>query len=183
MMRDARILAWILADPARVDQLSASQKAGVRRIADAEGLLPELEAVLDARPLPKLDMPDAVEGMVCDEAVALLGQGSLEGGLRRLWHIHQLLSLGAKRPAFWQDLVALSQQRRATRYVSRALRLSYHLFETPVDPYLAWQGQKTDIFFVGRLLARDGQGKEGAYWLRWAFRARAWWISQRRQAR
>jgi hypothetical protein len=54
--------------------------------------------------------------------------------------------------------------------------LTHHIFETPVDSYLAWQGRRGDLFYTGRLLARNGWGQDTAKLLRFAFYLRSHWI-------
>lgn len=177
-MRDARLLVWLLAEPSRADHLRPAQIVALERIAAAEGLSDALQACLNGTP-PALVPPDDLVSAVCDRAFALLGQGALAGGLQQLWQIHLRISQGAAHPNFWTALLGQARERHITAYVSRALRLCYHLFETPVDPFLAWQGQRSDIFFVGRLLARNGAGQESARALRWAFGLRARWLKWR----
>lgn len=176
-MRDARILAWLLADPARVAQLRPDQLEAVHLIGAAEGLADALEARLAGT--ARVDLPGECAAMLCSAAQNLLGQGDLEAGLAQLWHIHLVICQGPQQPDFWANVRDHARTLRITRHVSRALRLSHHLFETPVDPYLAWQGQRTDIFFMGRLLARNGRGVETAKLLRLAFRLRARWLARR----
>ena len=88
--------------------------------------------------------------------------------------------------AFWTELKAIAAERRQSinelvesvdngraGNLSRALRLSHHLFETPVDPWLAWEPRRGDIFYLGRILARNARGEESRRILRFAFRVRA----------
>ena len=179
MMRDARILAWVLADPTRMAQLSSVQREGISRIAEAEGMAEDLAQALAGPAQPFAPPTAALEAEICRAAVALLEKGALEQGLQRLWQINFMVQQGKARPDFWDRLAQESRAQRATPAVSRALRLCRHLFETEVDPFLAWQGQRSDIFFVGRLLARNGAGRETAGWLRLAFRLRARWTAWR----
>ena len=171
-MRDARILTWLLADPKREAALRADQLAAVRRIAAAEGLAEIVEAQLAGMALPRIEDHPAIA--LCAASARLL-TGDLDGGLRQLWQIHALILQGQSQPDFWSDVQECASAQSVTAHVSRVLRLSHHLFETPVDAYLAWQGQRSDIFFIGRLLARNGKGEETARILRWAFKKRARW--------
>lgn len=181
-MRDARLLVWLLADPSRAVHVRPNQIVALKQIAAAEDLTDALAACLNGA-RPAVVAPDDLVSAVCNQAAALLGRGALEGGLKQIWQINQLLVLGALQPDFWSALLIEARQRHVVRPVSRALRLCYHLFETPVDPVLAWQGQRSDIFFMGRLLARNGAGQESARVLRWAFGLRARWLNWRaRQA-
>ncbi len=180
-MRDARILAWLLADPSRVAQLRPDQMVCVRQIAAVEGL----EAVLAAQ-LAGCDADLATDDAVadlCRTAAALFGAGDLDRGLFHLWQIHSLIVQGQPQAGFWPAVQAEARRQAVTAYVSRALRLCHHLFETPVDAYLAWQGQRGDIFFLGRLLARNGRGEETARVLRAAFKCRARWLEHLAGAR
>ena len=193
-MRDARLLAWGLAQPEKSGALLPSQWRAVLAMAQSEGLLSALAERLEGR-----DCPDeiasaltAVErertarlsiAQICSEAERLFVVLDLDGGLKTLWQIDRAVQQSSEDANFWQDLLQQSRERGVTLAVSRAMRLCHHLFQTPVDPYLAWQGRRNDIFFVGRLLARDGQGKERARALRLAFKILRSWRQRRRSAR
>lgn len=116
------------------------------------------------------------EDMVIHAVLHLFADGDLSGGLRNLWDIDRMLREFSERDGFWGRLLARSRHHKVTRYVSRALRLSHHIFETPVDGYLAWQGRRGDLFYTGRLLARNGWGQDTAKLLRFAFYVRSHWI-------
>lgn len=194
-MRDARLLVWVLAEPTRAAQLSAAQWQAIARIASAEGLAtvlcarvsaadvpPDVQAVLETRKAcPEAPLPTicAAPDDICRAISALLASDLGTFGLLRLWHIDASLRQGAAAPDFWAQLVAAARAQGVTAQVSRALRLCHHLFETPVDRYLAWQGQRSDVLYTGILLARNGQGKATAAWLRRAFRLRARWRRRR----
>ena len=193
-MRDARLLAWVLAQPEKSSALLPSQWRAVLAMAQSEGLLSALAERLEGH-----DCPDeiasaltAVErertarlsiAQICSEAERLFVVLDLDGGLKTLWQIDRAVQQSSEDANFWQDLLQQSRERGVTLAVSRAMRLCHHLFQTPVDPYLAWQGRRNDIFFVGRLLARDGQGKERARALRLAFKILRSWRQRRRSAR
>jgi hypothetical protein len=179
MMRDARILVWVLADPMRASQISEAQWEGITRIAEAEGLSDAVEACRTGETLADRPLGGELSRQICVRAALLLGAGALENGLREIWTINQMLRSGAQEDGFWSALLETSRSSGVTHHVSRALRLCYHLFETSVDPFLAWQGQRSDVFYVGRLLARNGRGEPTARWLRLAFRLRAKWLSWR----
>ena len=51
-----------------------------------------------------------------------------------------------------------------------------HLFDTPVDPHFAWDGRQGEVFYLGRLLARDEWGPGSRKLLRFAFYVRSHWI-------
>lgn len=116
------------------------------------------------------------EDMVIHAVAHLLADGDLSGGLRNLWDIDRMLCEFAETEGFWTRLLERSRKHGLTLHVSRALRLCHHIFETPVDRYLAWQGRRGDIFYVARLLARNGWGQETARLLRQAFYLRSHWI-------
>jgi hypothetical protein len=82
----------------------------------------------------------------------------------------------AAEDGFWQRLRESGLRHGLMTHVSRALRLSHHLYETPVDPWLAWKGRRGDIFYLGRILARNGWGQETRKLLRLAFYVRSHWI-------
>lgn len=114
----------------------------------------------------------APESMVMDAVEALLGSGDPKG-LAGLWAIDRLIREFSEVEGFWQRLHNCSAARKCTPLLSRALRLSHHLFETPVDPWLAWEPRRGDIFYLGRILARNARGEESRRILRLAFRLRA----------
>ncbi len=113
------------------------------------------------------------EDMVIHAVVHLFADGDLAGGLRNLWDIDRLLREFADVDGFWERLHQRSALHGTTRHVSRALRLTRHLYETPVDNYLAWQGRHGDVFYTGRLLARNRWGQESRKMLRQAFYIRS----------
>jgi hypothetical protein len=118
----------------------------------------------------------APEDMIIHGVVHLFADGDLAGGLRNLWDIDRLIREYADHPGFWDRLLERSRLHSTTRYLSRALRLCHHLFQTPVDSYLAWEGRRGDVFYIGRLLARNGWGQETQGLLRRAFYIRSHWI-------
>jgi hypothetical protein len=117
------------------------------------------------------------EDMVLHAVAHLFADGDLQGGLRNLWDMDRLIrEFGDRDPEFWARLKTRSNLHSLTPYLSRALRLCHHLYETPVDPYLAWKPRQRDIFYIGRLLARNGWGQEVHKVLRKAFYVRSHWI-------
>lgn len=116
------------------------------------------------------------EDMVLHAVAHLLADGDLAGGMRNLWDMDRLLRDFGAREGFWQRLRAHALRHGLMPHLSRALRLSHHLFETPVDPWLAWQGRRGDVFYLGRLLARNGWGQPARPLLRFAFYVRSHWI-------
>lgn len=194
VMRDARLLAWLLAHPDQSGALLPGQWRAVLAMAEAEGVSADLAEQLADTPCPdeimsalktgvRADVPQLTGPQICTLAERLFVALDLDGGLKALWHIDRAVRRLSLATDFWPDLLAESRARGVTLAVSRALRLCHHLFQTPVDPYLAWQGRWRDIFFVGRLLARGGQGEERAIWLRRAFYIARRWRQKRRAVR
>ena len=116
------------------------------------------------------------EGMVIHAVAHLFADGDLQGGLRNLWDIDRLVREFCDAGDFWQRLHQCSAKHSLTPYLSRALRLAHHLFETPVDPWLAWEPRRGDVFYMSRLLARNGWGQDTRKILRFAFYVRSHWI-------
>lgn len=116
------------------------------------------------------------EDMIVHAVASLFVMGDLSGGLRNLWALDRLIREFSDKGDFWKRLHAASARQGLTRHLSRALRLTHHIFETPVDPWLTWQARPGDIFYLGRLLARNGEGKEIRKVLRFAFGLRARWL-------
>lgn len=118
----------------------------------------------------------APEDMVLHAVAHLFADGDLAGGLRNLWDIDRLVRAFADEPGWWQRVHAASAQHSLTPYLSRALRLAHHLFDTPVDPWLAWKARPGDVWYLSRILARDRWGRETRALLRLAFYIRSHWI-------
>ena len=193
-MRDARLLAWVLAQPEKSGALLPGQWRAVLVMAQAEGLASALAHRLEGQVCPDdvmlalnavkwEDLATLTIAQLCSEADRLFVALDLDGGLKTLWQIDRAVQQSSEDANFWQDLLRQSRERGVTLAVSRAMRLCHHLFQTPVDPYLAWQGNRNDIFFIGRLLARDGEGQERARALRLAFKILRSWRKRRRSAR
>lgn len=118
----------------------------------------------------------APEAMVIHAVAHLFADGDLSGGLRNLWDIDRLIREFSDQGDFWERLHACAARHGLTPCLSRALRLTHHLFETPVDPWLAWNARRGDVFYLSRLLARNGWGRETRRILRFAFYVRSHWI-------
>lgn len=144
---------------------------------------------LTARPTPDADalIADSVAldnglrtlspaDMIVHAAAHLLADGDLAGGLRNLWDIDRLLREFAGDPAFWPKLAERAKRHQLGPAVARALRLSYRLYATPVDPVVAGRPRLPDRLFVARLLARNGWGQERRKALRFAFYLRSHWL-------
>ncbi len=144
---------------------------------------------LTARPTPdaaaliaqSVELTDGIrtlspEDMVIHAVAHMFADGDLAGGLRNLWDIDRLLREFGGSPDFWPRLIERARHHQLAKSTSRALRLTRHLFDTPIDRHFAWEGRKGDIFYTGRLLARDGWGRETRKLLRFAFYVRSHWI-------
>jgi hypothetical protein len=116
------------------------------------------------------------QDMLLHAVAHLFADGDLAGGMRNLWDIDRLVREQGVQPNYWKQLHERSAHHGLTRHLSRALRLARHLYETPVDDYLAWQGRQGDVLYLGRLLARNGWGQENRKLLRFGFYLRSHWI-------
>jgi hypothetical protein len=150
---------------------------------------------LTARPKPdagalitaSIALPDGLhilspEHRIIHAATHLFADGDLAGGLRNLWDIHCLCSeSGAVQEDFYPSLFEEAAVHGLTTAVWRALRLSYHLYGTPVKAYhslikVDYRLKPTDHLFIARLLARDSWGRETRKLLRFAFFLRSHWL-------
>jgi Uncharacterised nucleotidyltransferase len=116
------------------------------------------------------------QDMLIHAAAHLFADGDLSGGLRNLWDIDRLVREQATAPDYWPTLIERARFHGLVPHVSRALRLAHHLFDTPVDAFLAYEPRRTDIFFMGRLLAGNGWGQDTRAILRLAFYIRSHWL-------
>jgi Uncharacterised nucleotidyltransferase len=110
--------------------------------------------------------------MIVHAAAHLLADGDLAGGLRNLWDIDRLLRQFDSAD-FRRGLRARAALHQLKGPVARALRLSRHLYGTPVE---AGRLGLADRLFVARLLARNGWGQEKRKALRFAFYIRSHWL-------
>lgn len=138
---------------------------------------PDAKALIEASvPLTNglrvLSPPD----MIIHAAAHLLADGDLAGGLRNLWDIDRLVREFEGQPDFWQRLGDRAAHHGLVKFVARALRLARLLYDTPVDASLAGASALTDPWYVRRLLARDGWGRERKKTLRHIFYIRSHWI-------
>ncbi len=106
----------------------------------------------------------------------LLADGDLAGGLRNLWDIDRLIREFSAEDGFWEKLLDRARLHQVPKSLARTLRLTHHLYDTPVHPGLAWKARTGDVFYMGRLLARDGWGRETRPILRLAFYVRSHWL-------
>ncbi|MFD1105495.1 nucleotidyltransferase domain-containing protein [Sphingobium olei] len=147
---------------------------------------------LTARPKPDaaIMLADAVpttdglyvlspEDRIVHAAAHMLADGDLRGGLRNLWDIHCLCVENAERDQhFCLSLFEQAAHHGLTSVVWRALRLTRHLYGTPLTSYcspinVGYGLRKGDRLFIARLLARDGWGRETRKPLVFAFYVRS----------
>ena len=118
----------------------------------------------------------SAEDMIVHAVAHLFADGDLAGGLRNLWDIDRLIRQFANSPDIWPRLIERARLHQLAKSTSRALRLSRHLFGTPVDAHFAWEGRRGDIFYLGCLLARNPWGQQSRKLLRFAFYIRSHWL-------
>jgi hypothetical protein len=116
------------------------------------------------------------EDMLIHAVAHLFADGDLSGGLRNLWDMDRLIRDHSGTEGYWARLQERAARHGLTQPLSRALRLCHHLFETPVASGLAGKVRRGDVFYCGRLLARDGWGRQTRVFLRLAFYIRSHWI-------
>ena len=138
---------------------------------------------LTARPRPDADalIADALplenglrilnpNDMICHAAAHLFADGDLSGGMRNLWDIHCLID----------EFDGAGLAERADRHglasaVRRALRLAHALYDTPLPN--GWRRSESgDGFYLRRLAARDGWGRQTRPITRFGFYARSHWL-------
>jgi hypothetical protein len=130
--------------------------------------------VADRRQLETGLCVPSLEDMIAHSAAHLLADGDLAGGLRNLWDIDRMLR-DAPSDGFFGTLLARADHHQLGSAVRRALRLSHHLFGTPV-PAALQRLSLTDRLFVRRLLARDGLGRGRRPLTRFLFYVRGHWL-------
>jgi hypothetical protein len=137
---------------------------------DAASMIEDSEALDDGlRILSPADM-------ICHSAAHLFADGDLAGGLRNLWDINRLLRDFGDRDGFWQALGERADRHQLVKTVARALRLAETLYDSPLDGDVAGRSRAGDAYYVRRLLARDGWGRETRKPLRLAFYIRSHWL-------
>jgi hypothetical protein len=102
--------------------------------------------------------------MIVHAAAHLIADGDLAGGLRNLWDIDRLCREFGERPDFYLDLGTRAFDQDLVDAVSRALRLTRRIFDTPVVGHTGALGldmgdRTADALFCRRLLARDDWGR------------------------
>ena len=118
----------------------------------------------------------APAAMVIHAAAHLFADGDLSGGLRSLWDIDRLCrEFASKGGDFYPGLVAEAHVHMLGAAVMRALRIAHVLYDTPVEG-IDLRLSPADRFFLRRLLARDGWGRERRPATRFAFYVRSHWL-------
>lgn len=119
----------------------------------------------------------AAEDMTLHSIAHMFADGDLAGGLRNLWDIHLLVSeLSARDADFFANLIVRAEAFGLVLHAVRALRLAKQLFATATDPSMPLGKRTSDNFYVRRLLARDGYGRETCKITRQAFYIRSHWL-------
>jgi hypothetical protein len=112
------------------------------------------------------------EDMVIHAAAHLLADGDMSGGLRNLWDIHCLIGEFADQPDFWPRLANRARLHGLEIATDRALRLSAALFGTMI-PKDRDRWDRKDKWYLRRLAARDGWGRETHKFIRYVFYIRS----------
>jgi hypothetical protein len=116
------------------------------------------------------------EDLIIHSVTHLFADGDLAGGLRNLWDIDRLIREFADSEGFWERLRARATLHQVPKSTARAMRLTRHLFDTPIAPGMGYEPRRGDIFYLGRLLARDPWGRETRKLLRFGFYVRSHWL-------
>ncbi|QJB70643.1 nucleotidyltransferase domain-containing protein [Parasphingorhabdus halotolerans] len=120
--------------------------------------------------------------MIVHSAAHLMADGDLAGGLRNLWDIDQLVrQFTNEYPDFLLHIAEQAWLHELSKPVNGALRLANQLYGTPLIEYkspmrVRYNRRFRDRFFVRRLLARDGYGRETRKFTRFAFYVRSHWL-------
>ena len=138
---------------------------------------PDATALIDAaEPLRSGLHVLCPQDMLLHAVAHLFADGDLAGGLRNLWDIDRLIREHGDAPDYWDRLGERARLHGLTRHLARALRLTRHLYATPVDTAIAGKARLSDIAFTSRLLARNAWGQETRWVLRQAFYIRSHWL-------
>lgn len=115
--------------------------------------------------------------MLLHSIAHLFADGDLAGGLRNLWDIDRLVrQFAGADELFWMELGVRAKLHQLEPHLARALRLTARLYATPVSENLSGSTNMTDHFYIRRLLARDGWGRENRKFTRQAFYIRSHWL-------
>ena len=148
--------------------------------------------IADARALPSGLFVLSPADIICHAAAHLLADGDLSGGMRNLWDIDRLVrQFAAEERDFAERLADRARLHGLTGAVSRALRLSQRLFNTPPvfrrkpepgagaeqsGPGIRLSPESTsakrhmsDALFLRRITAVDGWGRKTRKLTRQAF--------------
>lgn len=116
------------------------------------------------------------QDMLLHAVAHLFADGDLAGGLRNLWDIDRLIREHGDLRDYWQTLGERARLHGLISHLARALRLTHHLYATPVDAKLAGKPTLSDIAYTSRLLARNAWGQETRWVLRQALYIRSHWL-------
>jgi hypothetical protein len=146
-------------------------------------IAPDAAALLaDAQPLGNGLSVLSPNDMLVHAAAHLFADGDLAGGLRNLWDIHCLFCEGVENDAnYGLDLIEGAAHHGLYDAMALALRLSRHIFGTPVEAYgqparLSLHIGLWERFVLRRLLARDDWGRPIRPATRLAFYVRSHWL-------
>ncbi|MBQ0771864.1 MAG: nucleotidyltransferase family protein [Sphingomonadales bacterium] len=139
---------------------------------------PDAQAILDsAIALDNGLHVMAPTDMLLHSVAHMFADGDLAGGLRNLWDINLLARhFSEADEEFWTELKVRAKTHDLVKELQRALRLAARLYDTPVYRFAAGQTEFADYFYVRRLLARDGYGRQTRPWTRLAFYVRSHWL-------
>ena len=139
---------------------------------------PDAQAILDsATALNNGLHVMAPTDMLLHSVAHMFADGDLAGGLRNLWDINLLARhFSEADEEFWTELNVRAKTHDLAKELQRALRLAARLYDTPVYRFAAGQTEFVDYFYVRRLLARDGYGRQTRPWTRLAFYVRSHWL-------
>jgi hypothetical protein len=111
--------------------------------------------------------------MVVHCATHLIADGDLAGGLRNLWDMHCLLTeFSDDDEDFWTKLQARATHHQLWSAVHRGARLAHELYRTAIPKeWQSWNSQ--DKWYIRRLTARDGWGRQTRKFTRQMFYIRS----------
>lgn len=118
-------------------------------------------------------------GMIVHAAAHLIADGDMAGGLRNLWDIDRLFREFADGdPQFTLTVLEEEWQHGLYPHVRRALRLACQIFGTPLQSSEPLNSERfverpIDRLFRGRVLARDGWGRQTRAATRFGFYVRS----------
>ncbi len=114
--------------------------------------------------------------MVIHCATHLIADGDLAGGLRNLWDLHCLTTeFSESDDQFWSSLQTRATHHGLWQAVHTAARLAHALYGTEIPGSWRIRGN-SDHFFIRRLTARDGWGRQTRKFTRLIFYIRSHWL-------